>query len=69
VRHLVLPNDLAGTAEVVAFLARLSPLTYLLPGQYHACMRGVPALAQPRADEMGSAPAGSERRDWTASSC
>ena len=35
VRHLVLPNDLAGTAEVVAFLAQLSPLTYLnIMGQY-----------------------------------
>ena len=40
VRHLVLPEDLAGTEEVVAFLARLSPLTYLnLMAQYRPCAR------------------------------
>jgi len=56
VRHLVLPNDLAGTAETVAFLAQLSPLTYLnVMGQYRPCYhaREYPALARrPRADEM-----------------
>lgn len=40
VRHLVLPSDLAGTAEVVKFLARLSPRTYLnIMGQYRPCYR------------------------------
>ena len=37
VRHLVLPNDLAGTSEIVRFLANeISPDTYLnLMDQYH----------------------------------
>jgi len=37
VRHLILPNGLAGTAEIVAFLAKeISPNTYLnLMDQYH----------------------------------
>lgn len=37
VRHLVLPNDLAGTRKIVRFLARqISPNTYLnLMDQYH----------------------------------
>jgi putative pyruvate formate lyase activating enzyme len=56
VRHLVLPNDLAGTAEVVAFLSELSPDTYLnLMGQYRPCYRAHehPALARrPNAAEM-----------------
>jgi len=40
VRHLVLPNNLAGTAEVVTFLAQLSPNTYLnVMGQYRPCYR------------------------------
>lgn len=56
VRHLVLPNDLAGTAEVVAFLAQLSPRTYVnIMGQYRPCYRALehPRLARrPRADEM-----------------
>ncbi len=56
VRHLVLPNDLAGTAEVVAFLAQLSPRTYLnIMGQYRPCYRALehPSLARrPRPDEM-----------------
>jgi len=37
-RHWFLPDDLAGTAEVVAFLATLSPRTYL---KHHA---SVPAM-------------------------
>jgi len=56
VRHLVLPNDLAGTAEVVAFLSELSPDTYLnLMGQYRPCYRAHehPGLARrPNAAEM-----------------
>lgn len=41
VRHLVLPENLAGTEQVVAFLAReISPHTYLnLMAQYHPCYR------------------------------
>ncbi len=41
VRHLVLPGDLAGTEQVVAFLAReISPVTYLnLMDQYRPCYR------------------------------
>jgi uncharacterized Fe-S radical SAM superfamily protein PflX len=41
VRHLVLPGDLAGTAEVTDFLAReVSAETYLnLMDQYHPCYR------------------------------
>jgi putative pyruvate formate lyase activating enzyme len=38
VRHLVLPEGLAGTAEVVSFLARLSRNTYLnVMDQYRPC--------------------------------
>jgi len=41
VRHLVLPGDLAGTGEVLEFLAReVSPDTYLnVMDQYHPCYR------------------------------
>ena len=41
VRHLVLPGDLAGTADVLAFLAReISPDTYVnLMPQYRPCYR------------------------------
>ncbi|MBW1712526.1 MAG: radical SAM protein [Deltaproteobacteria bacterium] len=40
VRHLVLPNGLAGTREVVRFLADLSPETYLnVMAQYRPCGR------------------------------
>ncbi|MEA3275551.1 MAG: radical SAM protein [Pseudomonadota bacterium] len=41
VRHLVLPGDLAGTAEVARFLARqVSANTYVnLMDQYHPCYR------------------------------
>jgi putative pyruvate formate lyase activating enzyme len=47
VRHLVLPGDLAGTAEVVSFLAQLSLHTYLnIMGQYRPCYQALenPAL-------------------------
>jgi len=40
VRHLVLPEGLAGTDEIVRFLAALSPQTYLnLMDQYRPCYR------------------------------
>ncbi len=40
VRHLVLPQGLAGTPEVVRFLAELSPQTYVnVMAQYHPCHR------------------------------
>jgi putative pyruvate formate lyase activating enzyme len=41
VRHLVLPNDLAGTEQIVEFLAReISPRTYLnVMGQYRPACR------------------------------
>ncbi|MBI2164157.1 MAG: radical SAM protein, partial [candidate division NC10 bacterium] len=40
VRHLVLPNDLAGTGEVVRFLAGLSKETYVnIMDQYRPCYR------------------------------
>jgi len=49
VRHLVLPNNLAGTEEVVSFLARkISPNTYLnIMAQYHPCYKAydLPQLA------------------------
>jgi putative pyruvate formate lyase activating enzyme len=49
VRHLVLPNKLAGTAEVVRFLAELSEDTYVnIMAQYRPCYRAheYPALAR-----------------------
>ena len=51
VRHLVLPNGLAGTKEVVRFLARdVSTNTYLnIMAQYHPCYKAfdIPQLARP----------------------
>ena len=51
VRHLVLPNRLAGTQEVVRFLAReVSTNTYLnIMAQYHPCYKAfdMPLLARP----------------------
>ncbi|GAI05649.1 unnamed protein product, partial [marine sediment metagenome] len=51
VRHLVLPNRLAGTEEVVRFLAQeVSTNTYLnIMAQYHPCHRAfdIPQLARP----------------------
>lgn len=48
VRHLVMPDDLAGTAEVCRFIAEnVSPNTYInIMNQYHPCGRAmeVPAL-------------------------
>lgn len=40
VRHLVMPNELAGTKEWMEFLAGLSTETYVnIMGQYHPCGR------------------------------
>ncbi len=51
VRHLVLPNRLAGTQEVVLFLAQeVSTNTYLnIMTQYHPCHKAfdIPQLARP----------------------
>ncbi len=51
VRHLVLPNQLAGTEEVVRFLAQeVSTNTYLnIMAQYHPCYKAfdIPQLARP----------------------
>jgi len=51
VRHLVLPNRLAGTEAVVRFLAReISTNTYLnIMAQYHPCYQAfdIPQLARP----------------------
>jgi len=51
VRHLVLPNRLAGTQEVVRFLAKeISTNTYLnMMAQYHPCYKAfdIPSLAHP----------------------
>ena len=51
VRHLVLPERLAGTGEVVRFLAReVSTDTYLnIMAQYHPCYKAyeIPPLARP----------------------
>ncbi len=51
VRHLVLPNRLAGTPEVVRFLAQeVSTNTYLnIMAQYHPCYKAfdIPQLARP----------------------
>jgi putative pyruvate formate lyase activating enzyme len=51
VRHLVLPHGLAGTKEVVKFLAReISTDSYLnVMAQYHPCHKAfdIPKLAQP----------------------
>jgi putative pyruvate formate lyase activating enzyme len=55
VRHLVLPQRLAGTEQVLAFLAEeISPRTYLnLMDQYHPCYRAdeYPPLALPLSKE------------------
>ena len=51
VRHLVLPNRLAGTEEVMRFLAQeVSTDTYLnIMAQYHPCYKAfdIPQLSQP----------------------
>jgi putative pyruvate formate lyase activating enzyme len=55
VRHLVLPHDLAGTREVVRFLAQeISRDTYLnVMAQYHPCHRAseFPLLRRPLTSE------------------
>jgi putative pyruvate formate lyase activating enzyme len=55
VRHLVLPHDLAGTGEVVRFLAEeISRQTYVnIMAQYHPCHRSpeFPLLSRPLIDE------------------
>jgi len=51
VRHLVMPNDLAGTTEIARFLAQeISPDTYInVMGQYRPCYRAghYPELDRP----------------------
>ena len=63
VRHLVLPDDLAGTREIMEFLAReVSPDTYVnVMGQYRPCGRagGASDLCE------NSSPARSTRRPNT----
>jgi putative pyruvate formate lyase activating enzyme len=59
-RHLVLPDDLAATDRVMAWVVRhLSPDTYVnVMGQYRPCGRAgeVPALGRrPRSDEIRAA--------------
>lgn len=55
VRHLVLPNGLAGTQEIVDFLAKeISPNTYVnVMAQYHPCYKAyqVPQLTRPLSNE------------------
>jgi len=55
VRHLVLPNYLAGTQGVISFLTQeISKNTYLnIMTQYHPCYKafGVPQLARPTSEE------------------
>ena len=55
VRHLVLPNGLAGTEKVLAFIAReISTNTYLnLMDQYYPCYRAgeIPELSRPISEE------------------
>jgi putative pyruvate formate lyase activating enzyme len=55
VRHLVLPNGLAGTEKVLAFIAReISTNTYLnLMDQYYPCYRAgeIPELSRPISKE------------------
>ena len=50
IRHLVLPHGLAGTKEVVNFIAdEISPNTYVnIMAQYHPCYKAfqIPSLAQ-----------------------
>jgi len=49
VRHLILPNNLAGTGEIVRFLGELSEDTYVnIMAQYRPCYRAheYPALAR-----------------------
>lgn len=65
VRHLVLPNGLAGTPEAMRFLAGLSPDTYVnIMGQYRPCFRAAsyPEIARrPTAEELLDAVAAARR--------
>jgi len=66
VRHLVLPNEIAGTEAVLRFIAEeISPDTYLnVMGQYRPCYRAddFPELARrPTQDEMADAFAAARR--------
>jgi putative pyruvate formate lyase activating enzyme len=68
VRHLVLPDGLAGTAEIVRFLAEeISPNTYInIMGQYHPAWRvrerDIAPLNRPvRRDEVEAARALAEQ--------
>lgn len=70
VRHLVLPSGLAGTDEVLRFLAEeVSPRTWVnLMDQYRPCHRasGVPALARrPTGAELAAALASARRHGLT----
>ncbi len=51
VRHLVMPNDLSGTAEIARFLAQeISPNTYInVMGQYRPCYK---ASDYPKLDRL-----------------
>ena len=55
VRHLVLPNGLAGTEDTITFLAQeVSPDTYLnVMAQYHPCHQAfdIPQLSRPVSSE------------------
>jgi putative pyruvate formate lyase activating enzyme len=66
VRHLVLPNDLAGTDGVLRFLAEeVSPNTWVnLMGQYRPCYRAdeYPELDRPIAHEEFAAALAAARR-------
>jgi putative pyruvate formate lyase activating enzyme len=60
VRHLVLPNRLAGTEEVLRFLAEeISPDTWVnLMGQYRPCFRAsehAPLARRPSVAELRAA--------------
>jgi len=54
IRHLVLPNGLAGSEQVLKFIAELSPNSYVnIMDQYRPCYRAVdyPELARPITQE------------------
>ena len=60
VRHLVMPNNVGGTAEIAHFLAReISPDTYVnVMSQYHPCGEAIndPVIGRPlRTDEFSEA--------------
>jgi putative pyruvate formate lyase activating enzyme len=66
VRHLVLPHGLAGTPEIVSFLAReVSPDTYTnIMAQYHPCYQAasLPQLARPLSEAEFAEAVGLARR-------